>query len=127
MEHYETSKNKTITIVPPSTVYPFQSLRSEITTEGYTHDKPSLAFFSQTINNGIVAANGSVTVSLHSRLDKFFDSHPSWRLEVEFWLSPSPNYSTYEAHAGLVKPFISMKNEFDASVGDPQSRTLTLW
>ncbi|KAJ3413466.1 hypothetical protein HDV05_008035 [Chytridiales sp. JEL 0842] len=106
---YTITPNNTFEIIsspsPPESSTSSYSARSQITTVGYLLPNPSLAGISQFLGGPALheklsrqwpaglsprlQAKREMVLTGRSRLDKFFDEHPSWRVEMKVWFGPS--------------------------------------
>ncbi|KAI8850226.1 hypothetical protein BC829DRAFT_169906 [Chytridium lagenaria] len=79
------------------------------------------------------ARGNTLTLSMHSRLGKFFDQYPSWRMEFSVWFEPGHlsrrrmcENDALLPPALVRKPDVFMSEEFDRSNGEWQSRVATV-
>ncbi|KAI9361626.1 hypothetical protein DFJ73DRAFT_28732 [Zopfochytrium polystomum] len=93
---YQISENNTFAIIEDPKTQEHMA-RSQITTVGYMYNAESTAAITQAVpgikpNRALSKLPSHIprtlTVSVRSRLDRIFDSHPSWRLELRVWFGP---------------------------------------
>jgi hypothetical protein len=83
-----------------------------------------------------------ILATARSKMDKFFDDYPSWRLELKIWFGPSqkriytknkpaflgtcPTSPSLQLHSSAMFPSEHLKMEFDRSNPEWQSRVISM-